>query len=136
MKGELNRTVMVYVDSCVDGIMSGRFHAASNPEAQSFHGLRQLLLGINENLDRENFPQSFAELRKFQKPTKQSHASLLPMHQKSGSVATFSIRILFRQNASWQGSLTWIEGNQEEYFRSVLELIVLMDNAIGYIQDV
>ena len=132
MKGELNRTVMIYVDSCDNGILSGRFHIASNPEAQSFHGLRQLLLGINENLDRENFPQSFAELRKFQKPTKQATSSLLQMSQKRGSVATFSLRILFRQNASWQGSVTWIEGNQEEYFRSVLELIVLIDNAINY----
>ena len=51
---------------------------------------------------------------------------------RSGAVATFSMRILFRQNSSWQGSLTWIEGNQEEYFRSVLELIVLMENALRY----
>lgn len=134
MKGELNRTVMIYIDSCMDGIISGRYHVASNQEAQPFHGLCQLLLGINENLDRENFPQSFAELRKFQKPSRLTSSSPLQMNQKRGSVATFSVRILFRQNASWQGSVSWIEGNQEEYFRSVLELIVLLDNAIAYAQ--
>ena len=135
MKGESNRTIMIYVDSCVDGILSGRFHIASNPEAQSFHGLSQLLLDINANLDRDNFPQSFAELRKFQKPTKSTPASLLQTDQKRGTVATFALRILFRQNASWQGSVAWLEGNQEEYFRSVLELIVLIDNAISYGQN-
>lgn len=135
MKGELHRTVTIYIDSCTDGIFSGRFHIASNPEAQAFHGLRQLLLDINANLDRENFPESFTDLRKFQKPTQSMAVSLLQPDQKRGAVATFSLRILFRQNASWQGTVTWIEGNQEEYFRSVFELIVLMDNAISYGQN-
>ena len=44
---------------------------------------------------------------------------------------TFAVRILFRQNASWQGSVTWLEGNREESFRSVLELIFLMDSALS-----
>ena len=83
-------------------------------------------------MDRENFPQSFSELRKFQMPSKLTDSSPLSADLKNGAVATFSMRILFRQNSSWQGSLTWIEGNQEEYFRSVLELIVLMENALRY----
>lgn len=132
MKGELNRTVMVYVDSYEKKIPVGRFHIASDQQIRTFHGLTQLLLKINENLDRENFPQSFSELRKFQMPSRDflSHSSR--MSQKRGESATFSLRILFRQNASWQGSVTWIEGNQEEYFRSVLELISLLDDALSY----
>jgi hypothetical protein len=132
MKGELNRTVMVYVDSYEKKIPVGRFHIASDQQIRTFHGLTQLLLKINENLDRENFPQSFSELRKFQMPSRDflSHSSR--MSQKRGEAATFSLRILFRQNASWQGSVTWIEGNQEEYFRSVLELISLLDDALSY----
>ena len=69
---------------------------------------------------------------KFQMPSKQSDGASLSADLQNGAVATFSMRILFRQNSSWQGSLTWIEGNQEEYFRSVLELIVLMENALRY----
>ena len=135
MKGELNRTVMIYVDSYEHKIPVGRFHIASEQDAQPFHGLSQLLLGINGNLDRENFPQSFSELRKFHVPSKQPGFSSSRQSQKYGAMATFSVRILFRQNASWQGSVTWLEGNQEEYFRSVLELIVLMDDALGYAKE-
>lgn len=40
------------------------------------------------------------------------------------------MRILFRQNASWQGSVLWREGGQEERFRSALELVLLMDSAL------
>lgn len=132
MKGELNRTIRIYVDAYADRIPSGRFHIASNPEVRPFHGMCQLLIDINDSLDRENFPQSFSELRKFQLPSRQERLSAARQNQKRGAVATFSVRILFRQNASWQGSVTWIEGNQEEYFRSVLELMVLLDNALGY----
>ena len=132
LKGERDRIVLIYVDSFDNGILSGRFHISSNPEVQTFHGLLQLLTEINNNLDRENFPQSFSELRRFQKPSEIKEDLTVSANFKNGKVATFSMRILFRQNASWQGSLTWVEGKQEEYFRSVLELIVLLENALRY----
>ena len=52
--------------------------------------------------------------------------------QMTGKLATFALRILFRQNASWQGSVTWLEGGQEQSFRSVLELVMLFSNALSY----
>jgi hypothetical protein len=48
-----------------------------------------------------------------------------------GKVATFATKVLFRQNASWQGSVSWVEGQREEAFRSVLELLFLIDSAIS-----
>ena len=45
------------------------------------------------------------------------------------------MRILFRQNASWQGSVTWLEGGRDESFRSVLELLLLMHSALETEQD-
>ena len=135
MKGEMNRTVMVYVDSVENHIPRGRFHLASSSEVQPYYGLTRLLIEINNHLDREKYPQAFTELRRFQKPGKSTELASAPADLKSGAAATFSIRILFRQNASWQGSVTWLEGKQEEYFRSVLELMVLMDNALGYAEE-
>ena len=44
---------------------------------------------------------------------------------------TFIIKVQYRQNASWQGTIKWLEGNVEKGFRSTLELIKLMDSAIG-----
>ena len=34
------------------------------------------------------------------------------------------------ENATWQGKVTWIEGQREQYFRSALELIKLIDGAV------
>ena len=45
-------------------------------------------------------------------------------------LATFQLRVLFRQNASWQGSLIWVDQRMDAQFRSVLELVRLMDSAL------
>ena len=40
------------------------------------------------------------------------------------------MRVLFRQHASWQGELLWLEKDARQSFRSALELITLMDSAL------
>jgi len=42
----------------------------------------------------------------------------------------FLVRVLFRQNASWQGEIHWIDQDKKKYFKSVLELIMLMQSAM------
>ncbi|MDD3362353.1 MAG: hypothetical protein PHW34_11840 [Hespellia sp.] len=43
---------------------------------------------------------------------------------------TFIVKILDQQNASWQGNITWVEENREQYFRSTLELLKMIDGAL------
>lgn len=43
---------------------------------------------------------------------------------------TFIVDILDCQNDTWQGSLSWVQGNQKKNFRSALELIKLIDSAV------
>ena len=132
MKGEMNRVVMVYVDSYENEIPQGRFCIAANHEVQTFQSTMQLLKKIEEHLDRTNFPQAFDAIRKFQAPKTMKFSAEERQDTRPGDAATFAVRLLFRQNASWQGSVRWIEGGQEEGFRSVLELLLLMDNALSY----
>lgn len=44
--------------------------------------------------------------------------------------SAFMVRILFRQNASWQGELHWLDRDKKRSFRSLLELIMLMQAAL------
>jgi hypothetical protein len=46
----------------------------------------------------------------------------------TGVQGTFVIRILNRQNATWQGVVTCVEKKEEQPFRSLLELIKLIDS--------
>lgn len=43
---------------------------------------------------------------------------------------TFVVKVLQDQNKTWQGSITWTEGEQTQCFRSALEMLNLMNNAV------
>ena len=43
---------------------------------------------------------------------------------------SFLVRIVNTQNTTWQGKVTWVEGNQSQDFRSALELIKLIDGTL------
>ena len=50
--------------------------------------------------------------------------------KQTGERETFVVRILNTQNATWQGTVTWSEGGKKVPFRSALELLYLMDEAV------
>ena len=43
---------------------------------------------------------------------------------------TFILQILDQQNNSWQGTVTMIANNEKKTFRSLLELILLVNDAL------
>ena len=51
--------------------------------------------------------------------------------RKNTSKPTFLIQILDDQNMTWQGTITFLNTNQKMPFRSVLELLKLMDSAVS-----
>ncbi|MFW5976461.1 MAG: hypothetical protein ACOCQS_00805 [Bacillota bacterium] len=42
---------------------------------------------------------------------------------------TFIIKILYQQNFSYQGEIQWLEKKETRHFRSLLELIMLIQEA-------
>ena len=50
--------------------------------------------------------------------------------EKSQEKASFLVHVQFRQHATWQGNITWINKGVTQQFRSVLELIRLMTEAV------
>lgn len=43
---------------------------------------------------------------------------------------TFILEINDTQNGSWQGQLEWIQGREKQYFRSVMELLELINSTM------
>ena len=123
------RTTVVCVDAYDEGVLRGRLYNPYFPDGENFHSLMDFLLKMEDLLDKMNFPQPFAEVRAFS--NKRAPAASPPMEEThTGKCATFALRVLFRQNASWQGAVTWLERGQEESFRSVLELLMLVNSAL------
>ena len=128
-RGNEYRTTIVCVDSYEDGVPMGRFYNPYDPQGETFYGMTRFLSRMSDLLDNMDFPRSFTGARSFMaapmEPGKQPEESI-----QEGKVATFSLKILFRQNSSWQGAVSWMEGGRSQNFRSVLELIFLMDSAL------
>ena len=43
---------------------------------------------------------------------------------------TFLVRVLFRRNNTWQGTVCWKEKGEQASFRSFLELLIMVDSAV------
>lgn len=124
-------TTIVCIESYENGVPIGRYYNPYLPGGQAFQSMTQFLLEMEKTLDIMVFPKAFTVTRTFAPVPEYEGGPSVPEYNP-GKLATFALRILFRQNASWQGSVTWLEGRQEQSFRSVLELIFLLDNALGY----
>ena len=99
-----------------------------------FASTTQLLKMLDQLQDELSFPDKSMQPRSFDKdgvhPTFESPAEP-DAQKKRKTLASFEISILFRQNASWQGSVVWMEKATSAEFRSVLELIFLIDSVLS-----
>ena len=127
--GNAYRATTVCIDSYEKGVLAGRLFNPYFDTGQAFESLTQFLFLMEKALDAMQFPQSTHAMRTFA-----GSSGLWPERPETdfrqGRAATFVAKVLFRQNASWQGSVQWMEGQREQSFRSALELIFLLDNAL------
>lgn len=130
MFGNEFHTTIVCVDSYDKHIFCGRLYNPYVDKAIPFQSLMELLLAVDTLLDEMQFPQSFVAKRQFS-PVRTALQNAEDLSQQKGKLATFALRILFRQNASWQGSVTWSEAGRSESFRSTLELLFLLNSALS-----
>jgi len=122
---------LVCVDQWSSSSCSGRFTSAATGESGSFRDLTRLLLQMESCLNLQNQPQPFCILRQFTDRTDRWPSLEMPGRTRPGTLAAFHIRIRFRRNASWQGTVTWLERRETSHFRSALELLGLMDSALA-----
>ena len=116
-------------------------HVKSN-QICSFSDVLEMTILIQEKLDDSGFPQAFTEKRCWTREDDghrmkgQFGSRREEMHERKQRTVTprggptFFIRINYQQNASWQGSIQWMEGKSTRFFRSHLEMIMLMQEAV------
>ena len=123
-------TSVIRVTSYQEKRIAGTLYSPGSGEEIGFENLMQMLLLMEERMDQTNTPQRGMEPRTF--GDGESRRMQAVRHADSGRpvIATFQVKVLFRQHASWQGSVQWVESNMDSPFRSALELIGLMDGAL------
>ena len=131
---EAFRTSIIAVDSYSSIDFCGKLYNPFYKQCVQIKSFQQLIKELDSLMDEIGCPMSGMEKRSF---TKYSYADSRALfltdkdHASKGKVATFAIRIHYRNNASWQGTVKWLEGDAEECFRSVLELFWLIDSAMS-----
>ncbi len=110
-------------------------------EQEPFHfgGLMEAVREMERIMDETGYPQRAMLPRSFRARSEEWNGIKLEkrektmgnLENKSGQKGTFVVQVLHRQNATWQGQVTWAEQNKKVYFRSALELVHLIDEAMN-----
>ena len=115
-----------------------RFYTSYSEEATVVESFDQLLFEMERFFDELQFPFSSTNSRSFQEPLKKEYNILRKdkvmrdeqLLMKHGDLGSFIIRVQHRQNSSWQGRITWVEKNQTVMFRSVWEMVKLIESGL------
>lgn len=128
------KTILLKVYSYENKNMTGALSNLRLDHALYFDNTAQMLFGIEQIIEAVQFPQANMEARSFAQVSDAADgAKTFKLKEDDGKktpVATFKLNVMFRQNASWQGSLVWLDDNSEVQFRSVLELVQLFDSVL------
>lgn len=125
------KTSIVNITSYENRNLVGRLQNPYFKEDMHFKSTTELIFLIEDMLNNLNFPQPSMESRKFKKvfPKNEKTSETSPP-EEADILASFKINVFFRQNVSWQGNLVWLERQEEAQFRSVLEMLMLIDSVI------
>lgn len=128
---------VVSVDSYKGKIVTGRFWQAGENTETSFISLMQLIGLIGELVEKTQGSGTDERCKCFVRPesAEPEKEVLCAAEPTRGALATFRLHVLFHQNMSWQGLVTWLEGQQEESFRSFLELVMLLDSVLCFAEE-
>lgn len=128
-------TFLICVDSYRGSIPRGHLYHPVTLESVAFSGLMPMLLALEQIMNLEDLPQGFQQIRSFGPGRTAPDTAVSTPHRASGQLGTFLVQIRFRRNAGWQGIAHWQEGRKTQHFRSVLELLLLMDSALSSKED-
>jgi len=106
------------------------------------YGVVELIDNLCDEID---YPQQSTRLRLFspkedsskKEKTRETEkvAKKSELLNQKGDMGTFIVHVQYRQNSTWQGQVTWVDKEQTQKFRSVLELLKLMDSALDTVEE-
>ncbi|MDL2225910.1 hypothetical protein LJC20_06960 [Eubacteriales bacterium OttesenSCG-928-M02] len=132
----INR-VVICIDAYRDQEIEGRILYHKDTVVVPFFDINQLMAEMEHFFDDISYPQAAMEHRSFLKKGGKGSGEGQPQTAEAydatpkGRLATFAVQVQFRQNASWQGRMEWVEGQEVQPFRSELELLHHIDTVLS-----
>lgn len=144
--GDYGGWFWVCIDDTANGVPKGTVQNRYQEAPVQFCGLDQFMQIAQAAMDEAAFPMAGVRRRAFgeeQGPSEEREVCLRRSLSEShtfafqrkygGDCGAFQIKVLYRANASWQGTATYYgaKGAQALTFRSGVELILAMRQAMG-----
>lgn len=136
---------LIRIYSYENTILTGSITNAYLNQTFFFHDVLEMASILEQIYDTLSFPQSSLSYRSF-RPTNRKHKQdstymkaggdfmnmnkMPPELENTPEKASFLVHVQFRQHATWQGNITWVDKGVTQQFRSVLEMIRLMTDAV------
>ena len=136
--GAPNGVVLCIRESRPDAMRGELWHSYS-ASPTPFENVQKTVLEKEQPDDRLNFPhpgtneRSFGPAKEPVRRENQEREKIMndeELLQKHGDLGTFIVRVQHRQNSSWQGRITWMERDKTINFRSVWEMVKLIESAV------
>lgn len=130
--------VIIYLSNRLGEPARGQVYSVYFDTFMEFCGTLQLLRIMESLFDTLDMPQASHENQEFH-PLKRARrkgvgSSIERYAQKEKKLqaecATCMVYVLYRQYNTWQGTITWLEDKTSCKFKSVLEMLKLIDDAI------
>lgn len=136
------KVAYICVDEQIDSDIRGRLYHMSLSQPICFSSVLALVCRAEELYEQCASPQSYYSPRSFTDatrlrlgfPKKKEAYNMVDAEEfrtLKGDKGTFVVQVLFRQHGTWQGTITWTEQKKTQRFRSALEMIRLMDEALS-----
>ncbi|MBS4022814.1 MAG: hypothetical protein KGZ79_10425 [Dethiobacter sp.] len=131
---------IVRVSSVQNATWQGKIEHIQSGQAQLFRSFLEMLFLAQEKLDTLGYPQPDTELRswsnkKYNYLSRGGKTEMANCNEQEVSLPvgglSFLIRVQFRQNSTWQGTVQWLDKKKTRPFRSLLELVNLVNEAIN-----
>lgn len=135
--------LVVCIDGCKGVDYKGRYYHSYSKDPFTFSSPEEMLNQIQTFFDEMRYPFNGNNERSFgdTKNTKTNNKELKKVMKDKelldmkGDLGTFIIRVQHRQNSSWQGRITWMEEDKTLSFRSIWEMMKLIDSAMEQYRD-
>ena len=147
--------VVLCVDRVEEGMgFAGRGYHAYSAEPFRFDEPAQILRAMESLYDAMSFPFPNTTMRTFGaghaagtgaahprtagRPAPEERTTIMSdkeLLEKHGDLGTFIVRVQQRQNSTWQGRITWMDEDKSVNFRSIWEMVHLIEEAIGPADD-
>lgn len=119
--------------------LNGQITKEGQDQTLQFYGLMDLGDIIEMLLNSSNYPMKTTIQRRFSKTQEnldaepvsdtvrlKEHSADSYKQEDSGRLATFRLEVKFRYYASWQGNITWLEGDVSRQYYSFIEMVSMI----------